>query len=415
MIEVRNLGFSFTDVPLFTDLNFRVNTGEVLSIIGPNGCGKSTLLRLLRGHLKPRTGTILWNQTPLTSLSSRDLARLVAVVPQSTHIDFSYTVRDLVAMGRYPHRRNILSFHSQDDENTVNHALGLADVIDLAHRRTTQLSGGELQRVLLARALAQETDVLFLDEATSHLDIDHRFELTELLVRLNREQQKTIVQISHDLDLAAAISHRMLLLSPRGGIVALGTPSEVMTAANLQQLFHVDLRIETNPYTGTPQTTPLINTLNKDLKHLKIHLICGGGSGKMLLRKLHLAQARMTIGPLNQGDSDHSLAVALNFPVITEAPFHPYSQVILNQAKQHAATADALVIAATCWGEGNLACLDLALQEQATNKPVYLIDPQSSCDYTNGRAWEKITQLQSHGAVTVRNEDQLIEKIKQAL
>ncbi len=413
MIQVQNLGFAFAETPIFTDLNFQVNAGEILTIIGPNGCGKSTLLRLLRGHLKSASGTIRWNGTPLSRLSSRELARLVAVVPQTTHIDFPYTVRELVTMGRYPHRHGLLGFHRPEDNRAVNHALGLADVIDLAERRATELSGGELQRVLLARALAQDTGTLFLDEATSHLDIDHRLELTELLLRLNREQGKTVVQISHDLDLAATISRRLLLLSAHGEMIALGPPDQVMTTANLQRLFHVDLRIDTNPYTGTPHITPLLNTLAGDLRHLSIHLLCGGGSGKALLRKLSLARAQLTVGPLNQGDSDHSLAVALDIPVITEAPFHPYSDKVLAQARQTAGQADIIVVAASCWGAGNLACLDLAVQEQQTGKPVYLIDPQPACDYTNGRAWEKITRLQTYGALSVRHEDQLIEHIKQ--
>lgn len=413
MIQVSNLCFGFERTPIFNGLDLQIEGGEILSIIGPNGCGKSTLLRLLRGHLRPQAGEIRWDQTPLPQMSSRRLALQVAVVPQTTHVDFPFTVREMVAMGRYPHRQGLLTLASSNDDKAIQEALALTDVVELAERQVTRLSGGELQRVLLARALAQNTPVLFLDEATSHLDIDHRLELSELLVRLHREQRKTIVQVSHDLDLAAAISQRILMLSSHGDIVALGTPQQVMTAANLQRLFRVDLRVETNPFTGTPQITPVINTSPQKLDHLRIHLFCGGGSGRILLRKLHLTQAEITVGPLNQEDSDHSLAVALNIPVVTEAPFHPYSHKILHQAEQYAATADALVIAATCWGKGNLACLDLVLRAQTTEKPVYLIDPQPTCDFTNGQAWEKMAALQRCGAVAVRNEDQLIERLNQ--
>ncbi len=412
MIQVSNLCFSFDRTPIFNSLDLQIEGGEILSIIGPNGCGKSTLLRLLRGHLRPQNGEIHWGQTPLAQLSSRELAQQVAVVPQTTHIDFPFTVREMVAMGRYPHRQGLFSLAGSNDDKAIQEALALTDVVELAERQVTQLSGGELQRVLLARALAQDTPVLFLDEATSHLDIDHRLELAELLVRLNREQHKTIIQISHDLDLAAAISHRILLLSSHGDIVALGTPQEVMTTANLHRLFRVDLRVEVNPYTGTPQITPLINTSTRQLQHLRIHLFCGGGSGRILLRRFHLAQAQLSAGPLNQGDSDHTTATALRIPTIAELPFRPYSSAVLEAARKQLATAAICVIATNWWGEGNIECLDLALEAQSLNKILYLIDPQQKNDFTNGRAWRKIEKLQRQGALCLRHEDHLFEQLQ---
>lgn len=415
MIQTSNLHFAFNSTPIFNGLDLQIERGEILSIIGPNGCGKSTLLRLLRGHLRPQAGDIRWDQTPLTQISSRRLARQVAMVPQTTHVDFPFTVREMVAMGRYPHRQGLFSLSSVDDGKAIQEALALTDVVELAERQVTQLSGGELQRVLLARALAQNTPVLFLDEATSHLDIDHRLELAELLVRLNRDQHKTIVQISHDLDLAAAISHRILMLSAHGEVVALGSPAQVMTSINLHRLFRVDLRVETNPYTGTPQITPLINTRTRQLQHLKIHLFCGGGSGRILLRRLHLAQANLSVGPLNQGDSDHTTALALNIPTIEELPFQPYSAPIFKQTRQQITKADICVVATNWWGEGNSGCLDLALEAQELSKVVYLIDPQQKNDFTDGHAWRKIEKLLQQGAVCLRNEDHLFEHLTPAM
>ncbi|MFO7765894.1 MAG: ABC transporter ATP-binding protein [Pelovirga sp.] len=412
MIQVSELCFAFERTPIFNGLDLQVAQGEILSIIGPNGCGKSTLLRLLRGHLYPQSGEISWNQTPLAQLSSRHLARQVAVVPQTTHVDFPFTVLEMVAMGRYPHRQGLFTFSSGDDDKAIQEALALTDVVELAERQVTQLSGGELQRVLLARALAQNTPVLFLDEATSHLDIDHRLELAELLVRLNREQHKTIIQVSHDLDLAAAISHRILMLSSHGEIVALDSPEQVMTSANLHRLFRVDLRVETNPYTGTPQITPLINTRTRQLPHLKIHLFCGGGSGRILLRRFHLAQVDLSVGPLNRGDSDHTTAMALSIPTIEELPFRPYSATALEKSREQIMAADICVVATNWWGEGNLRCLDLALDAQALNKTIYLINPRPKNDFTDRRAWDKIEQLQQRGAVCLRNKDHLFEYLE---
>ena len=411
MIRVSNLGFAYAEKTIFNRLSFNVERGEIISLIGPNGCGKSTLLRLLRGQLKATQGEIRWNDLPVGSIPARTMARQVAVVPQSTHIDFPYSVREIVSMGRYPHRKSLLSFADKTDCHAVRQALAVTDILNLTERPVTQLSGGELQRVFLARALAQSAEVLFLDEATSNLDIDHRLELSELLLRLNREQGSTIVQVSHDLDLAAAISRRILLLNEHGDITAIGSPDEVMTPENLQRVFRVEVKVAQNPFTGTPQIHPLLNISVHRLDQLKIHLVGGGGSGRTLLRKLHLAGARLSSGPLNKGDSDEELARAIELPVAHEVAFHPFSARVLKEAAELIAIADILVIATGCWGEGNLACLDLAKTPLMAGKPVYLLAPLPEHDFTGGKAWEKIKQLQQLGAVTVRNEDMLLEEL----
>jgi len=411
MIQINNLSFSFASAEIFNRLNFTVNRGEILSIIGPNGCGKSTLLRLLRGSLKAQSGDVLWDKTPVGKIPAGEMARKVAVVPQSSTISFPYKVRELVAMGRYPHRKNLLSFQDKTDLQAIEQALVMTDILPLVERPITQLSGGELQRVLLARALAQNGSVLFLDEATNHLDIDHRFELTELLLQLNREQQTTIVQISHDLDLAAAISQRILLLTEHGKIAEIGSPEKVMTAANLQQIFRVDVKVDSNPFTGTPQIVPLINKSNHQLNNLKVHLICGGGSGNTLLRRLHLAKAKVTAGPLNQGDSDEMTANVLNIPVAQEIPFSPFSEQTLATTQNFIETTEILVITTQWWGVGNLPCLDLAETAIHQGIAVYLLAQQQEQDYTGGKAWEKIQQLKNQGVRAVRNEEHLLDEL----
>lgn len=411
MIQVDQLQFTFDDKPLFDGLNFTINEGEIFSIIGPNGCGKSTLLRLLRGSIAPQQGNIRWNGTPVSSISSLSMARKVAVVPQTVHIDFPYKVHQVVEMGRYPHRKSLLSFSDQSDQQAVRHALAVTDIVNLAERTVTQLSGGELQRVFLARALAQSADVLFLDEATSHLDIDHRLELSELLVRLNREQGTTIVQISHDLDLASAMSDRIMLLSEHGEIVSIGTPDEVMTAEKLRQVFRVNVKVDKNPLTGTPLILPMINTSVHQLDQLKVHLICGGGSGKILLRKLHLANAQLSTGPLNQSDADESLATALDIPHTTEHPFCPYSDDVLRDSEKLIENTDVVVVSTRWWGSGNLACLQLASKALEQKKQLYLIGHTKGQDYTAGQAWKQIDQLIDDGAIVIDSEDQLMDAL----
>jgi len=411
MIEARQLKFCYGQQCLFANLNFTIRQGEIVSILGPNGCGKSTLLRLLRGNLQPDAGEILWNQQPVSRISAKMMATRVAVVPQSTHIDFPYRVREMVAMGRYPHRKSLLELSSKKDQEAVRHALVVTDILDLADRPVTQLSGGELQRVLFARALAQQAEVLFLDEATSHLDIDHRLELSELLVRLNREQGTTIVQISHDLDLASAVSDRILLLSGLGKIAGFDTPQQVMTPVNLRRVFRVEVNVEENPLTGAPQIIPLINTSGLHLDGLRVHLFCGGGSGKSLLRKLQFAGARVSTGPLNRGDSDEEVAAALNTSVIREDPFQPFSQRALDDTRQALADADVIVVATVWWGRGNCHCLDLAAAALADGKEVFLLNPAEEHDFTEGQAWADIQTLLNGGAHAAASEDQLLGKL----
>lgn len=411
MIRARHLSFHYADKSLFSGLDFTIGRGEIFSIIGPNGCGKSTLLRLLRGTLKSGPGQVAWDGTEVAAIPARTMARKVAVVPQTLHIDFPYKVREVVAMGRYPHRKNLLSFNDKADEQAIRHALAVTDIVNLAERPVTQLSGGELQRVFLARALAQSADVLFLDEATSHLDIDHRLELSELLVRLNREQGTTIVQVSHDLDLASAMSSRILLLSEHGDVVCIGAPEEAMTAEKLRQVFRVNVEVDTNPLTGCPLILPLLNTSVYRLDDLRVHLICGGGSGKTLLRKLHLANARVTTGPLNRDDADETLATALDIPCTRDLPFSPYSEKVLKETEKQIESSAVLVVATRWWGRGNLACLQLADRALDLKIPLYLIDHRAAEDYTDGRARAQIDRLEQRGARIVATEEQLLEAL----
>lgn len=412
MIQVCDLCFAYGDKTIFDRLNFSIAEGDLLTIIGPNGCGKSTLLRLLRGSLFADSGEIKWDGIPIRKLSTHNLARRVAVVPQSSRVDFPYKVHEVVAMGRFPHRQGFFSLAGEEDRRQIRHALALTDILEFAQRPVTQLSGGELQRVLLARALAQQAKVLFLDEATSHLDIDHRLELSELLLRLNREQGVTIVQISHDLELAAAMSRRVLMLTEQARPTLIGPPTDVMTAANLRQVFRVDIRVETNPFTGAPHIFPLLNCVVHQLQGLKIHLICGGGSGQVLLRRLHLAQAQLSVGPLNRGDSDEITATALGISCIHERPYSPYSSKALEAAGNTIAAADLLIISTRCWGEGNLACLDLAEQALRQGQAVYIMAADRIEDYSGGKATARIEQLCSLRAQSVDKVETMLELLK---
>lgn len=410
MIRVEQLSFGYGKRPVLQEIDLQIRAGEILSILGPNGCGKSTLLGLLRGQLQPQQGAIYWQGQPLSGISRKQMARLAAVVQQSAPVNFPYPVRELVKMGRYA-RATSWWGGTAGDREVVERALAVTDTLHLAGRPATDLSGGELQRVLLARALAQQTPVLLLDEATSHLDLDHRLELAHLLVRLNREQNTTVVQVSHDLDLAAETSERILLLDGEGRIVALGTPAEVLTAENIRRVFKVEVQVEASPWTGAPRIYVTSRT-EQWQQPPRVHVICGGGSGGDLLRRLHVAGCQLSVGPLNRGDSDQELAAALGLATSLEQPFCRMSPASLQAAEALCRQAGLLVIAATCWGPGNLPALALAREARQRGQHVLLIAPDREQDFTGGQAWQQLQALLAEGAEAVKDVEGVLKRIK---
>lgn len=412
MIRVEGLSFAYGRTPVLQDVNLEIRQGEILGIVGPNGCGKSTLLKLLRGQLSPRQGSIRWQDRELSRYPRRALARLVGVVTQGAPVHFPFPVRELAMMGRYARQTGWWG-PSAADVRAVERALAVTDTLHLAERPASDLSAGELQRVLLARALAQETPVLLLDEASSHLDLDHRLEMAELLIRLNRDRGVTIVQVSHDLELAAETSQRILLMDADGNCVAIGSPGEVFNADNLRRVFRVEVEVETNPYSGAPRIYSTGFAGNWDMPP-GVHVICGGGSGGSLLRRLHVAGCRLTVGPLNQGDTDQELARALGLEMALEQPFCPISAPVLAHAERSCRSADVLVVAPTVWGPGNLAGLELAKAALARRQPVVLVDPRPERDFSGGRAWSALEELIAAGARPVSDLEAALEWLKAA-
>lgn len=224
--------------------------GEFLGVIGPNGSGKSTLIKALTGILPLNHGEVRVAGRSLRDYKPREQARVMAVVPQLSVPAFAFTVREMVEMGRHPYQRGFGSL-GPEDRKAVDEAIELTDVAHLQGRAIDRLSSGELQRVTIARALAQRPRILLLDEPTAHLDISHQMDIFELLVRLNREQGVAVLCISHDLNLAAEYCGRLLLFSV-GRVYASGSATEVVTAENLCAVYGTLVRVEANPYSGQP-------------------------------------------------------------------------------------------------------------------------------------------------------------------
>jgi iron complex transport system ATP-binding protein len=241
--------------PVLDRVSFEVPRGAVVGIIGPNGSGKTTLLRLLSGTRRPTTGQVLLEGTPLAQLSRRAVAQRIAVVPQETHPAFEYTVLEMVLMGRHPHLR-LFELEGPADFAIARDGLRATGTAVLEDRRFSTLSGGEKQRVVIAAALAQSSEILLLDEPTASLDLAYQLEVGSLVTRLNHDGNVTIVVSTHDLNLAAAICQEIVML--RGGrVIARGRTSEVLTAFNIGQLYDVEADVQTHAATGRLVVLPV--------------------------------------------------------------------------------------------------------------------------------------------------------------
>jgi iron complex transport system ATP-binding protein len=227
---------------ILEEITVSLKPGDLMGIVGPNGSGKSTLLRALAGLWQPSLGSVSLDGSPLTAWHRRDLARKIAFLPQSTHVDFAFTVRELVAMGRYPHRSRF-SRESNLDRAAIDAALGQCDVQELADRQANTLSGGELQRVLLARCLAVEPDYVLLDEPTSNLDLEHSLDVLHICSRLC-EQNKAVAITTHDLNSIARYASVLVLLQ-NGSLVKQGSADSVLTPSSIAQVFGVEAEILT--------------------------------------------------------------------------------------------------------------------------------------------------------------------------
>lgn len=253
-IEVTDLAFRYRNGRVLDGISFVVEAGEVLGVIGPNSAGKTTLLRLLSRVLVPESGKVTLFGRDLNALTKREVARTVAVVPQEFQVAFPFTVEQVVAMGRYPHARGI-GFETGEDRRAAEQALEETGTRHLAGKYLDQLSGGEKQRVVIARALAQEPRVLLLDEPMAHLDFSHQMEILRLLRRLKAERGLTIILVSHDLNAAAGCSDRLLLLKG-GTVLTAGRPEEVMRAEILESAYGCPIWIGTDPQTGMIRILP---------------------------------------------------------------------------------------------------------------------------------------------------------------
>ena len=269
MIDIENLSLSYDGKTVIVhELDLHVQAGTMTALVGPNGCGKSTLLRGISRLLNPLSGHVYLDGDEVHNMGAKALARKLGVLPQSPSAPEGLTVHELAAQGRYPHQ-SWLQQWSQEDERVVNEALTITNMTMFADRPLDTLSGGQRQRAWIAMALAQETDVLLLDEPTTYLDMAHQIDVLDLLDDLNAAG-RTIVMVLHDLNQAARYADTMVAL--RGGqIVTQGTPADVMTTQTVLEVFGLEAHIVPDPVTGTPMCVPVGRRARRQAKrgHIK--------------------------------------------------------------------------------------------------------------------------------------------------
>lgn len=400
-IRVQEVALSYDGVEALSGVSFDVRKGDFLGIIGPNGSGKSTLLRCIASVLEPDRGAVLIDDVDVKEMGRKEIACSVGVVPQSAPIDFAFTVRDVVLMGRTPHLDRFSS-ESKEDIAIAERAMMGTGVTGLAERAFDELSGGERQRVVIARALTQDPKILLLDEPTQHLDISAQYQILDLVRRLNRENHITVIAVFHDLNLASQYSDSLLLMT-KGKVGGIGAVEKVLTPENVRESYGIDALIERHPVTGRLQVVPYSKDEGSPAREgpgRMVHVICGGGSGSRAIRLLHERGFRVSAGVLNSQDTDHDCALALGIPLVSEAPFSPISERAYAENLEMIASSDFVLVTDFPVGPGNLRNIEAADGALTAGvKVVMLVPERRERDFTGGKATEMLKRFEEKGAV----------------
>jgi iron complex transport system ATP-binding protein len=411
---MESVDFRYPERPIFSGLSLSLEGGEVLGLIGPNSSGKTTLLKLMDGLLQPQRGRILLEERNLEQIPRAQVARKIAVVPQAMEVPFSFTVGEIVLMGRAPYLTRF-GWEKQKDLDVAREAMALTDVAGLGDRTFWELSQGEKQRVLIARALAQEPRIILLDEPTSHLDINHQVEINELIRGLNLQKGLTVLHISHDLNLAAEYCHRIVLLH-QGSVFSAGVPSEVITEENIRRVYETKVLVEKNPLSGAPRITLLgKGKMEQPGPQRTVHIICGEGSGVDSARRLLLRGYRVSLGVLNTGDTDQKIGRTLGLPMALEGPFSSISERGMEENRKLMEKADLVLVERFHVGPGNQDNLRAALEALEKGKKVIVLENNLEYDFTGGEAKAYYRRLKEKGAVFIPDHSRLLEEAERHL
>ena len=407
-IDVDDVSVTLGGVSVLESVSTTVDEGTLVGLVGPNGAGKTTLLRTINGVLTPDRGSICVAGKGVAGLDSRAVSRLVATVPQSTASTFEFPVRRIVEMGRTPHLGRF-GTRTADDRAAVEKAIHRAAVEHLADRPVTAVSGGERQRVFLARALAQDTPVLLLDEPTSDLDVNHQVRTLDLVADLVGEG-RTVVAAIHDLDLAARYCDELRLLHD-GRIRAAGPPESVLTDATVEAAFGAQATVTTHPVTGTATVTAFGSDSSAE-RDGTVHVVGGGAAATPLLHRLDAAGFDLSVGAVSVDDPDAELARTLDADLVTVPPYAPVDGETREAVTDQLCRADAVVVADVTVAPGNCPILEAVL-DAAT--PIVVVDgrPVDARNVAGARGRRLVRRLRERG--TVVDADGVVSAVQRAV
>lgn len=412
-MEARGVAAGYRGETVIEGMDLKIGPGDFLGIIGPNGSGKTSFLKSMARSLRPMRGTVLLAGEDIYHLSARRVARELAVVPQETAWAFSFTSLEVVLMGRNPHLGRLQSAGPRDLE-VARQAMERAHVWHLADRPVTELSGGERQRVIIAQALAQTPRLLLLDEPTQHLDINHQLSLLQLLKEMC-EEGLAVVVVMHDLNLAAQFCRQLVVIKD-GREFCRGAPAEVLNSANLLEVFGVNSIVTRHSVTHKPQVIflPRAGSAGGEVE-IRIHLICGGGSGAALMRDLLERGFYLTAGVLNLGDSDEEVGRALEIRMATDPPFSHVSEGAHQANLELIEGSDAVVLTDVHVGPGNLANLEAAREALSRGKELFILStsPMRERDHTGGEALALYRELLEQGGHEAGDRASLLAAVEE--
>lgn len=416
-IKVNNLSFSYNKKPILKNLNFEIERGSFISILGPNGVGKSTLVNLLSKVVVPTSGEIFIEDVNLENLNHLEVAKKIAVVPQYVNLGFNFTVYETILMGRYPYF-NRFKVDNKNDFVMVNKAMKITKTDVLKERKYNELSGGERQRVIIAQALAQDAPIIILDEPTSHLDINFQIEFMELFNKLNKEEYKTIIGIFHDINLALQYSDKIMLLKD-GSIFCFGNINEIITRSNIMSVFNTDVYVGKNPFTGKLYISPnfnlhILKDEVKNKKDIRIHVIGGGGSASEILNMLHNLDYILSTGVINNLDTDINTSEELGIVFVNEAPFSPISKEAYERNIELIKISDVVILPSIEFGHGNFLNLKAVFEALKIGKKIIIVDDKEIAerDHVGGEAIKLYNEIIAKGAITVKNNHNILEVLK---
>ncbi len=408
LLNVDGVECRYGSVKVLEDVSLSVKGGDFLGILGPNGSGKTTLLKSISRILKPHRGTILLNETDIYSLKSAEVAKQLAVVPQDSSIGFSFAALDIVLMGRNPHMTRF-QMESTKDLAIAKKAMLLTNTWQFAERPINELSGGEKQRVIIARALAQEPKILLLDEPLTHLDIINQLEIMDLVKELCVKEKLVVLAVFHDLNLAARYCTSAIMLK-NGKIFSAGNLSEVLTSENVKAVFNVNAIVQKHLVSNSVFVIPLSPQKPPPARKCAVHLICGAGTGTALMKVLLDEGYSVTAGVLNVLDTDFETAQFLKIPVTTEAPFSPITEKTHKANLAMIGKASTVVLTSVPFGFGNMQNLEAALAALEMGIPTFVIEevPIERRDFTGGKAKAFLVELKKKGAEFVKDQNALL-------